>query len=261
MRAIIINIILVAFVTAGSLHAGDKDKTPEKLERKVVDSGTFGIFVAGKRIGTEKFKIEQGPEFGVVTAELKVSDGHGEAVQRTEMRVTPAGELRFYSWHSTSPEVEEASVEPQKELLIEHVVFADQKKKDIPHMLTPTTVILDNNFFSQREVLLWRYLQTGCVWKEGQGRMCGPSSYAVLVPQDHTSSNATLDYVGRGKVTVNGVEKVLDKVSLRLGDPKQVVMLDGQAATEPGQWLLWVDDQFKIVKITIVGSNFEVVRD
>ncbi len=260
MKAII-SIILFGLVAAGSLHAGDKDKTADKLEHKIVDSGSFGIYLGGRRIGTETFKIEQRPDFGIVTSELKVNDGKGQAVQNTEMRVTPNGELRSYTWHSTVPQVEEASVEPQNDLLIEHLLFADQKKKDVQHMLPSSTAILDNNFFSQREVLLWRYLQTGCVWKEGQGRMCGPSSYAILVPQDHSSANATMNYIGVEKVTVKGIEKVLSKVSLQLGDPKQLVIMNGHAESDSGQWVLWVDDQYKIVKITVVGSNFEVVRD
>jgi hypothetical protein len=260
VKAVIIKIFLVGFLAIGSLHAGDKDKE-QKLEHKVVDSGSFGIFSGGRRIGTETFKIEQRPDFSVITAELKVNNGSTQASQTAEMRVSPNGELRSYIWHSSAPEVAEATVEPQNELLIEHLVFPDQKKKDVPHMLAPSTVILDNNFFSQREVLLWRYLATGCVWKDGQGRMCGPSSYAVLVPQDHSSASATLSLLGVDKVMVKGVEKSLSKISLRLGDPKQLVIMNGVADSDPGQWMLWVDDDFKLVKITVAGSNFEVVRD
>jgi hypothetical protein len=246
---------------AGSAYSGDQDKTPPKMEQKIVDSGTFEIYVGGKRIGTETFKIEQRADFGILTAELRVNDGKGQARQMTEMRVAPNGELRSYSWRSISPEVEEAVVEPQNDLLVEHLVFPDQKKKDVQHLLQPNTAILDNNFFSQREVLLWRYLQTGCVWKDGQGRMCGPSSYAVLVPQDHLSSSATLNLLGMGKVMVKGTERMLSKVSLQLGDPKQFVVMSGQSDSHPNEWLLWVDDQYKILKITVVGSDFEVIRE
>jgi hypothetical protein len=91
--------------------------------------------------------------------------------------------------------------------------------------------------------------------------MCGPSSYAILVPQDHSSANATLTLLGTDKVTVKGAEKLLNKVTLQLGDPKQLVIMNGSSDPDPGQWVLWVDDQYKIVKITVVGSNFEVVRD
>lgn len=260
MKAAIVKFALLALFAAGIAHAGDKDKTPAKLEQKVVDSGSFGIYVGGKRIGTETFKIEQRPDFGVATAEIKVNDGKVQSVQNAEMRVSPNGDLRSYTWHSTLPEVEEASVEPENEFLVEHLVLADQKKKDVPHLVSASTAILDNNFFSQREVLLWRYLRTGCVEKAGQ-IMCGPSSYAVLVPQEHSSASAVINLLGADKVTVNGAERTLNKVSLQLGDPKQLVILNGSSDSQPGQWVLWVDDQYKIVKITITGTNVEVVRD
>lgn len=261
MKSFLIHLALIGFAAAGSLYAGDKDKVQEKLEHKIVDSGSFGIFLGGRRIGTETFKIEQRPDLGVITAEIKVNDGKSQAVQSAEMRVAPNGELRSYTWHSSVPQVEEANVEPQNELLVEHLVFADQKKKDVQHMLSPQTAILDDNFFSHREVLLWRYLQTGCKWKDGVGRLCGPSSYAVFVPQQHSSINATLSLLGTDKVMVKGVERVLNKVALQLGESKQLVIMNGSNETDSNQWVLWVDDDFKIVKITVPGSNIEVVRD
>jgi len=50
-------------------------------------------------------------------------------------------------------------VEPKDQLLVRAHYPADQKKIDVPHMLPLSTVILDDNFFSQREVLLWWYSQ------------------------------------------------------------------------------------------------------
>lgn len=260
MKSVILNIVLCCLF-AGSLHAGDKDKTPEKLEHKVVDSGSFGLYIGAKRIGTETFKIEQRPDFSVATAQLKVDDGNVQAIQSAEMRVAPNGDLKSYSWHATSPHVEEANVEPQDQLLVEHILPADQKKVDYPHMLPLSTAILDNNFFSQREVLLWRYLATSCVWKRAESRgMCGPGSYGVLVPQMHEAASASMEFVGVDKVMVKGVERQLNKIILRVGDPKQLVIMNGSDA-ESGQWVLWADDDYKIVKITATGSNFEVVRD
>ncbi|HKD45857.1 MAG TPA: hypothetical protein VKD24_09365 [Candidatus Angelobacter sp.] len=245
---------------ASSLSAGDKDKPADKLETKVVDSGSFGIYVEGKRVGTETFKIEQRPEFSIASATLKVDDGKTKAEQTAEMRVSPKGELRSYTWRATQPQAEQASVEPRNELLVEHLVPADQKKMDVPHSLPVSTVILDNNFFSQREILLWRYLATGCVWKEGQGRLCKPGSFVILVPRLHATRNATLEIVGVERTTVKGVERELNKISLQTGGPNKLVELN-EPKEEPGQWLLWVDDQYKVVKMTVPGSNIEVLRD
>lgn len=264
MNAVVIKGVFLsaALLAANSLSAGDKDKSaPEKMEAKVVDSGSFGIYLDGKRIGTETFKIEQRPDYSIATASVKVDDGKTKAEQTSEMRVNPNGDLRSYTWRATLPVAEESSVEPQKDLLMEHVAPADLKKMDVPHILPASTVILDDNFFSQREILLWRYLATGCVWKEGQGRMCGPSSYVILVPRQHASANATMELVGLEKITVKGVEKQLNKMTLTTGGPSKVILMNDQKESDTGQWLLWVDDQFKVIKITVPGTNIEVVRD
>jgi hypothetical protein len=251
-----------ALLAAHGLSAGDKDKPAgDKLETKVVDSGSFGIYLDGKRVGTETFKIEQRPDYSVATASVKVDDGRTKAEQSAEMRVNPNGDLRSYTWHASVPQTEESSVEAQKDLLVEHIAPADQKKVDVTHMLPLSTVILDDNFFSQREVLLWRYLATGCQWKDGQGRLCGPSSYVILVPRQHAAANATMELVGVDKITVKGVEKQLNKMVLKTGGPNRAVMLTDQKDSDQGQWLLWVDDQYKVVKISVQGTNLEVVRD
>ncbi len=249
-------------LAASGFSAGDKDKQPaDKMETKVVDSGSFGIYLDGKRVGTETFKIEQRPDFSIATASIKVDDGKTKAEQTAEMRVSPTGELRSYVWHATVPQAEESSVEPRNELLVEHLVPADQKKMDVPHLLPASTAILDDNFFSQREILLWRYLATGCVWKEGQGRLCGPGQFVILVPRQHTSSNATLNVAGVEKIKVKGVERPLNKITLSTGDGGHMIELNKPNDSEGGQWLLWVDDAYKVIKMTVPGTNVEVVRD
>lgn len=263
MKAIIIKsaILSAVLLAANGLSAGDKDKAADKVESKVVDQGSFGIYLDGKRIGTETFKIEQRADYSIATASLKVDDGKIKAEQTAEMRLSPNGDLRSYIWRATVPQVEESSVEPQKELLVEHLAPADQKKLDVPHLLPVSTAILDDNFFSQREILMWRYLATGCVWKEGQGRMCAPSSYVVLVPRQHSSVSATMDLVGLEKVMVKGVERQLSKMTLSTGGAGRVIEMNNPRDPENGQWLLWVDDQYKVVKMTVPGTNVEVVRD
>lgn len=259
VKSIIFSAVLLA---VNGLNAGDKDKTADKTESKIVDQGSFGIYVEGKRVGTETFKIEQRSGYSVATASLKVDDGKMKAEQTAEMRISANGDLRSYVWHATVPQVEESSVEPQKELLVEHLTPADQKKMDVPHLLPASTTILDDNFFSQREILLWRYLATGCVWKEGQGRLCGSGNFVILVPHQHSSVTATLEFVGLEKLTVKGVERQLNKMSLTTGGVGRVVdMNNNNKDGETGQWLLWVDDQYKLVKMTVPGTNIEVVRD
>src|SRR5260370_1281241 len=146
VKAVTSKAVLLAAVllSATWLCAGDKDKTA-KLESKVVDSGSFGIYVGGKRIGTETFKIEHHPDFSVATAEIK--DGNG-----------------------------------------------------------------------------------------------------------------ALSVIGRDKVTLKGSVREMTKVSLELGEPQLLIMMNSSKEA-PGQWFLWVEDQYKVIKIAVTDSNIEVIRD
>lgn len=261
MRAVIKNVLFSSIILAAAgLSAGDKDKPPAgKMEPRIVDSGAFGIYVDGRRVGTETFRIEQKADYSIATAQIKVDDGKTQAEQSAEMQINPNGDLRSYSWRATLPVHEEATVEPNDQLLMEHLLPADQKKMDVPHILPLSTTILDDNFFSQREVLMWRYLATACVRKNDQ-LSCGAGKYGILVPHQHAAFNATVELQGVDKVNVKGVVRELNKVILSTEDPQRLVVINSDKEANP-QWVIWLDDQYKVIKIVIPGSSVEVVRD
>lgn len=242
MKKVILPLIL-ALAAAFAWGLGDKDKKTAPV--RVVDSGSFGVFLNGKRIATEKFHIEQGSELGTITSEIKVDDGTNKAEQTAEMQVATNGELRFYRWRSTLPEKEESVVEPKDQFLIEHLTQADQKKRDVPYILPLSTIVLDDNFFSHRELLIWRYLASSCMPKEYQLN-CGPGRFGILVPRQHMAATTSVELVGRDKINVKTGQKELNKIKLDA---------DGV------QWLIWVDDDYKVVKMAIPSNNVEVLRD
>jgi hypothetical protein len=241
--------LLAALLMAATVAAKDKDKEEKKSSGpQLVDSGTFGIYISGKRVGTETFRIEQSAEVGTASADLKVNDGATRAEQSAEMQVGRDGNLRSYKWHSTLPAKEESVVEPKDQFLVEHILPADQHKQDVPYILPLSTVILDDNFFSHRELLVWRYLATGCIPRDGL-LACNPSQFGVLIPHQHASGSVVVELMGREKITVKGVEKELNKIKLDA---------DGV------QWTLWAEDpegHYKIVKMAVPAINVEVLRD
>jgi hypothetical protein len=259
--------ILLGALGASSVWLGAADKPKEKSSSHVADSGSFGIYVNGKRVGTETFNITETldtarrPEYSTATSEIKFDDGRFKADQTAEMQISAQGELRSYTWRSTVPQKEEASVEPKDQLLVEHLLPADQKKVDVPHMLPVSTVILDDNFFSQREILLWWYLARGCKRKDND-LLCGTGRFVILVPHQHAAGNATLELVGQDKVLIKGSERELNKVKLETNGPQSLTWLNDQShESDSAQWLLWVDDQYRVIKMTVAGSNVEVIRD
>jgi hypothetical protein len=241
-------IILFALVFTAVCALGSDNKDKPKEKKSAVDAGSFSIYLNGKRIGTEKFHIEQEATEGVLSAEITVEDGANKSEQSSELRVGSDGTLKVYKWRSTLPTREESVVEPKEQLLIEHVTTAEQRKRDVPYILPLSTIILDDNFFSQRELLLWLYLQTGCIVQEGD-RKCGPSHFGILVPHQHTAGSSVVELVGRDKINFKGTEKELNKFKVD---------------TDGVQWLIWMDDpenHYKVLKMAIPSSNVEVWRD
>jgi hypothetical protein len=239
---------LVLLLAASFASPKDQEKRHDKVKSVVVDSGSFGIYLNGKRMGTEKFSIEQQAGEGVLTAAISVDDGTTRAEQSSEMRVAADGNLRLYKWRSTVPAMEESIVEPTGDFLVEHITFAGQKKRDVPYILPLSTVILDDNFFSHRELLIWRYLASGCTRQSAQ-LACRPAHFGILVPQHHLAGSVTVELVGRDTIAVRGVQNEMNKVKLEYGSV---------------EFPIWVDDDYKVIKVGIPsmsGNNGEVVRD
>ena len=215
---------------------------------KVVDSGSFGIFRDGKRVATETFKIEQQPGGSLATFQLKMDDGSKEPAQTAEMELTSAGALKRYEWHQTTPEKAEAVVMPNDPFLMERLVSAPGAKAvQQPFLAPPTTIILDNNFFAQRELLAWRYMAGGC--KPGPKEVeckLAPEKFGVLVPQALSTGTVTMESVGWEKISIRGAERNLIRLNLK---------------TENGDWAMWLDNTYKLVRMVIAGQNMEVVRD
>ncbi len=217
----------------------------------IVDSGSFGVFVRGQRVATEQFQIEQGAEYSVAKSELKAGDGAEKAFQTAEMQIEPNGDLRRYTWRSESPERSEEVVEPSENFLVEHLTYdGNQKKQDIPFLMPHSTVILDDYFFSQREILVWRYIGSACVVAPGdKGCKMDKAQFGALVPRQHVSMAVTVEYAGKEKVTIRGAERELDRFNLH---------------SESDDWVLYMagpEDGLKLMRIVIPGAQTEVVRD
>lgn len=234
-------LLVVACVSAPAL-----DK--KTVAGNVVDSGSFGVFVNGRRVATEKFEIEQHGDGNTTRSELKVEDGNTKALQKSELVMTASGLLRKYTWAELSPGKAEATVQPQDQFLVEHLVPGPSEKPiDQPFILPPSTVILDDYFFSHREVLAWRYLAGGCQ-QTGSQTECKllPARFGVLIPRQRASVLVNMEYVGKEKVRIRGEERDLNRFKL---------------SGEGIDWALWLDDTYKLIRVLISGENTEVVRD
>jgi hypothetical protein len=237
---------VILLISLSALAADKKDKKPAGTQ--TVDSGSFGIFMKGQRVATETFKVEEINGENIIKSQLKETTGTDPASQKSELAITSSGELLRYEWSQSSGG--SLTVLPNNEFLIEKIsASATGKPAEQPFLMPNTSVILDNNFFVHREVLVWRYLAAYCKTDAGAFKcQSEPGEFGTLIPQDRTSMRVRLEVVGKGKTTIRGAEHELLRLNL---------------SGESFEWALWVDDhdQFKLMKVAIPADNTEVIRD
>jgi len=239
--------LIAVLSCAAVLSANDKKDSKPKGGLEKVDSGSFGVFVKGRRVVTEAFTVEQENGISKVKSHLQETGASPSSGQRSELEMTSAGELVRYEWSDGSGSLQ---VTPNNEFLLEKITTAaSSKPAEQPFLMPSTSAILDNNFFIHRQVLAWRYLATNCETQNGAFKCRqGGLEFGVLVPQDRTSMRVRLELAGREKVTIQGTERELLRLNLK---------------GEGFSWALWLDDkdQFKLMRVLIADDNTEVVRD
>lgn len=247
MKSVLRLLPLAALLVCPLLVHADKKKPTDGS--RVIDSGTFGIYVHGRRVASEKFEIAQQNEGNVTRSELKVDDGGSKAEQKSVLELTATGDIRHYAWSELSPGKAEASVEPDNQFLIEHMIPAPNEKPiDQPFILAPSTAILDDYFFSQRELLAWRYLGSSCTPDAAGQTQCKLEKvdFGALIPRQRASVLVSMQYVGRESVMIHGKPMQLDRFNLT-GDG-----ID---------WALWLDNSHLLQRVVIASDGTEVIRD
>lgn len=232
--------------TAGPLPK-DKDKEKEH-EGKLVDSGSFGIFQNGHRVGSETFSIYQTGGGSVINSEFKTENTPPD-LQSSELQLASNGDIKRYEWKEVSPDKAQASVVPNADFLTQKwSAGPDDKEHEQPYLLSVSTSILDDYFFIQRELLAWKYVAMAC--KQDKGLVQCPQKqhvkFATMNPHQHSSASIEVESLGVEKVMFKGAQVDLNRVQLK---------------SEAGSWQLWLDDHWKVMRMSVSGENTEVVRD
>jgi len=223
--------------------------SPKEPPAPTVDSGSFGVFMAGKRVATETFSIHQTSTGSSVTSEFKTEAGVEKAEQTSELQLAPNGDLKSYQWNEKVPGDSRALVYPNQDFLTERFSKSQgDKPQEQPFLLPASTSILDDYFLIQREVLAWRFLATACKQENGQVSCPLKQSVQLGTLNAHTRQSmlVNVQYSGREKIAIRGTDRDLIRLDMK---------------SEVGEWTLWLDDQLKLQRILDAASNTEVVRD
>jgi len=222
----------------------------DKAAQKNVDSGSFGVYMGGRRIATETFTIHQDSSGSEIKSEFKTENTSDNADQSCDLQLAGNGDIKKYEWKELSPGQSQATVVPNDNFIIMRSSQNQQQKKpaEEPFMLGPSINILDDYFFVQREVLIWKFLATSCKQEAGQVKCPEKqrTQMGVFNPHAHSSMQLSVEFDGRSKISIHGTERELNAFTLK---------------SDAGDWNLWLDDQFKLIRIVVPGDNTEVLRD
>jgi hypothetical protein len=243
-------VMAVVCCVAASAAPAPKDKEKEKQhEGKNIDSGSFGVYQSGHRVGTETFSIYETSYGSIIESEFKTEDTTPEAIQTSVLQLNAKGDIRRYEWKEVSPAKSESVVVPNEEFLNQKWrTEAEEKEHEQPYLLPPSTSILDDYFFIHRELLAWKYLQGDCKVEKGmlQCMTKQRAKFGTLNPRQHTSAPLEAEFIGREVVALKSGPQDLFKLELK---------------NDSGTWQLWLNDKFMIMRINVLGENTVVERD
>jgi hypothetical protein len=234
-------VLLLLFAPSSTLAGNEPAVT-------AVDSGSFGIFVGNKRTATEKFSVEQTADGSLVTTDFKTEESNG-AHQTTELKLGATGDLRRYEFKDIAPGSAQAVLEPKDEFMVQHsTLLPTDKPEEHQYILPATTSVLDDFVFVHREVLAWRFLAIGCRQKDGQIQcpLKKKLNIGVVIPRSRTSMLVGVEYSGRDSVSIHGKARELNLFVLK---------------SETSDWQLWLDDDYKVMRMVIPDLSTEIVRD
>ena len=222
----------------------------DKAKPTVVDSGRFGILVNGARVATETFRVEQRGTSSFVISELKLEDPNSKVMQSAELEMGANGMLKKYTWKEIKPGEAQIVVQPQDDQFLTTRITENGSSapKEVTHALSPVTSIMDDNFFSQMQVLAWKYMASGCrPGPNGQNECTWDRrQFPILNPHQHESLLVSLEFTGMQKFKIKGEEHNFKTLKIK---------------GETGEWTLWFNEENKLVRVVIAAENTEVLRD
>jgi hypothetical protein len=242
-RARIASIITLAIalgIIAASLRtihsASEASMLPPRTHALIAplaaDKGTFKILVSGQQIGKEEFTIAPNGSDWSAHGSTDIQSPKGNTHVTGSLLVHADGVPVRYEWSTqgakkASATIGFAGVTATVELHLEGAKPFTQQFT----FATPLVVVLDDNLYYQYTFLARLY-----DWDKK-----GEQSFAVLVPQEMTPGNVTVDSMG--EQVVNG-QKV-QELRVRTEDNEIDLFLDGP----------------KLVRLVAPAANAEIIRE
>jgi hypothetical protein len=207
-------------------------RTHALLAPLAADKGTFKILVSGQQIGKEEFTIAPNGGDWSAHGSTDIQSPKGNTHVTGNLVVHPDGTPVRYEWSTqgakkASATIGFAGVTATVELHLEGAKPFTQQFT----FAAPLVVVLDDNLYYQYTFLARLY-----DWDKK-----GEQSFAVLVPQEMTPGNVTVDSMGEQVVNGQKVQEL-------------------RVRTEDNEIDLYVDGP-KLVRLVAPAANAEIIRE
>jgi hypothetical protein len=205
----------------------------------VDDNGIFDIFLAGRAVGSETFKIHTSVGKVEAQAEIRLRiEQQGKTVDvQSSSRLVLDPQLRpvTYAWNHKG--LQSSGLEADfrgKRARVRYMTVngaTDERDFELPR----DVLVLDDNVFHQYQLIAVRYQAMGG----------GKLTFPVFVPQEALPSLLTVEDMGNATSTTDGVTANLQHLRITT----DVTHID-----------LWVDAQQHIERLFVAGVQLEAVR-
>ena len=214
-----------------TLAAAFGDDSPQ--QSLMPDKGKFRDMVNGQRVGSEEFEISPDGQGWVAhaTADIKSDKGPGTHITSL-LRLRADGTPLHYEWATEGPKKASSSIDfDNGTATIQLQIPGKHPYTQQLFFKTSRVAILDDNLYYQYAILASLY-----DWSKK-----GPQDISVLIPQELTPGSITMEALD----PENSGGKTLARLRVHSQDLDLTLYFDAG----------------KLVRITVPGSNAEIVRE
>ena len=205
----------------------------------VDDEGVFVISLAGRPVGTERFKIHS--SLGKVEAQGEIrlhieQNGKTVGVQSfPDLVLDPQLRPVTYTWNQKGPQSSRLEVDFSGKLARVRYKTISGNEDNRDFELPPDVVVLDDNVVHHYQLIIARYQAMGG----------GKQTFRVFVPQEALPSLLTVEDMGNAATAIDGVTANLRHLVITT----DVTHID-----------LCVDDQQHIERVSVPEAQLEAIR-
>jgi hypothetical protein len=231
--------VLLAGILACSVATLGQETPGNPRLVNVDDEGVFVISLAGRPVGTERFKIHSSPGKVEAQGEIRLhieQNGKTVGVQSSPDLVLDS-QLRpvTYTWNQKGPQSSRLEVDFGGKVAKVRYKTINGNEDNRDFELPPDVVVLDDNVVHHYQLIIARYQAMGG----------GKQTFRIFVPQEALPSLLTVEDMGNAATTIDGVTANLRHLLITT----DVTHID-----------LWVDDQQHIERVSVPEAQLEAIR-